>query len=412
MTYRSRALRPLPVSRTGALFLLAVLAGAAAYYAAGCGGQGRTIEVWPGDGSPVNRAVQSAQPGDTILLHAGTYLEQVELDRDVTLRGADDGDVWIDAGCERDHAIRITASGATVERVGVRRTVQAGVLIQDGAGRVTLEGMTIQDFNCRDQPHQHLAGVAVFYGGPRIRIVGNTIARRVDLPGDEQGYGNGIWFKSDTAHPSGGGHRILENVITGGFDGIGGEAEQDPHGSFDRDTVIEGNTIAECWDDGIQVEGGNRNVRVRENTIQGCGIGIAFAPNLEGPLYIEGNVIRDLEPGQHGAQAAFKLGGGGAGVAHLTENVVETEGTGILQTDRGLSRVVARRNVIRVDGYVIAVDETFPEGTSLDRDCLWTEGHQGWLIKWGGTHYDDLERFARETGHERHGDQSGTCEGA
>lgn len=391
------------------LWLTVPLLALAALVAGGCRDEGRTIDVYPGDGSPVSEAVEAARPGDTILLHAGTYREQVELDKWVTLAPAGDGPAWIDAECDRAHGIRITASGVTVERIGVRRTVEAGVLIERGAGHVTLQGMAVQDFNCEDQPHQRLAGIAVSYGGPEIRIQGNTISRREDLPGDPQGYGNGIWFKSDSEIPSGGGHRIIGNTILGGFDGIGGEREDDPRGSFDRRTVIEGNTVTDCWDDGIQVEGGNVEVKVRENVIERCAAGIAFTPNLRGPLYIERNTIRDLEPGRYDARVGFKIGGGGEGVAYLTENVVDTSGDGIQQTNKGLTRIVARRNVIHVDGYVIATDERFPKDTSFDHDCLWTEGDAGWFAKWGGTYYEELERFRHETGQERHGEQSADC---
>ena len=124
---------------------------------------------------------------------------------------------------------------------------------------VTVQNNTVQDFDCRNQGPEFRAGVGSWYAGSGHRILNNTITRRVELSGGlAGGQSNGIWFKSTTASPSGGGHLISGNVIKGVYDGIGGETEDDPRCGFDRNTTIENNTIDTCYDDGISVEGGTQ----------------------------------------------------------------------------------------------------------------------------------------------------------
>lgn len=59
---------------------------------------------------------------------------------------------------------------------------------------------------------------------------------------------------------------------------------------------------------------------MRRNAISRCAIGIASAPNLTGPLFIEENVITDGRPGHYGNVQCFKVGHGGQGVAYYTAN--------------------------------------------------------------------------------------------
>lgn len=380
------------------------------------------IEVGPGGLASIGEAILSATDGDTIVVHAGVYAEQVELDRPVSLIAAGDGEVWIDAECSRDHGIRLTASDVSVSCLGVRNTVQAGVIVdgrdrEERPSRATIQGLTIQDVDCQDAEAQHYAGVAAYYAGSGVRILDNVITRRVDLPGPPQGNGHGIWFKSNEDNPSGGGHHIARNRIVGGRDGIGGEDEDDDRGSFDRDTVIEDNWISDCGDDGIQVEGGDQDVVVRRNRVERCGIGIAFAPNRVGPLTIEDNVILDDDPapGVYGQQACFKLGAGGAGVTTVTGNecrmtfvVVDEGGDGFQQSNPGLGPVVSRRNVIQVSRYVIEFSDTPAAGSSFDEDCLFTTDPDR-FVKWGDVRYPDLAAFQAATGEEPAGRQTEDC---
>src|SRR4030042_415417 len=159
-----------------------------------------------------------------------------------------------------------------------------------------------------------------------------------------------LWFKSNENNPSGGGHYIAGNTIIGGWDGIGGEEEGSAHGTFDRDTIIENNTVRDCWDDGIQSEGGDKNVRIRNNDISGCGAGIAFAAPISGPLYVENNYIHDLVMGDYGNLFCYKVGNSTSATVYLTGNTCDVDSAaeqaqggadGIHQTNGGMFSIVS-----------------------------------------------------------------------
>ena len=195
-----------------------------------CGGNGAILRVGHDQTfKTISEAAALARSGDTIMVAPGVYAEAVILDAaDVSLEPLGKGDVWVDGGCARENGIHISASGVSVSQIGVRNTSGAAVLIDNMATNVKVRETAFQDYNCAENPDQSAAGIAVCYGGSGIRLIDNQITRRVELPGEAHSYGDGIWFKSDSSLPRGGGHYISGNVIKGGFDGIGGETERDP----------------------------------------------------------------------------------------------------------------------------------------------------------------------------------------
>ncbi|HXG41172.1 MAG TPA: right-handed parallel beta-helix repeat-containing protein [Dehalococcoidia bacterium] len=371
---------------------------------------GGALVVGSGGFATVRQAVAAASPGQTIRIRAGTYRESVVIDKPLTLEAYGDGPVWLDGGCSAQAIVTVRSSDVTLRGLGLKRSAGAGVSIESGAARVTVENSTIQDFNCGNAQEANRAGIAAWYPGRGIRLVGNTVRYRAELPGGPRGGGNGIWFKSDSSRPSGGGHYIARNTVIGGWDGLGGEPEGDPRGSFDRDTIIENNVVRDCGDDGIQVEGGGQNVRVMGNDIAGCGTGIAFAAPMSGPLYVERNYIHDLVAGPQGNLFCYKVGNRTSATVYLTENrcLVGPGADGLKQTNSGLGPVVSRRNVYHTSRYVFELGDRPPAGSSFDYDCLYTSDSSR-FIKWGGTRYSDLRSFQRGTGQEPNGRQTADC---
>ncbi|MHC5038655.1 MAG: right-handed parallel beta-helix repeat-containing protein [Planctomycetota bacterium] len=93
----------------------------------------------------------------------------------------------------------------------------------------------------------------------------------------------------------GGNHVIRYNEIfsddTHCFnDGIGGGSNYSFDGVPNHDSDIYGNRISHCWDDGIEAEGANCNVRIWGNHIDRTMVKIATAATSVGPLYIFRNV--------------------------------------------------------------------------------------------------------------------------
>jgi hypothetical protein len=110
----------------------------------------------------------------------------------------------------------------------------------------------------------------------------------------------------ESGHPSGpqaislvdsrGGNVIRYNTIRStedhGFnDGIGGASNYSFKGSPNRDSDIYGNIVANCWDDAIESEGANMNVRIWSNYLHHTFVHVATAATAMGPLYVFRNVF-------------------------------------------------------------------------------------------------------------------------
>ncbi|MBI2031534.1 MAG: right-handed parallel beta-helix repeat-containing protein [Candidatus Levybacteria bacterium] len=363
---------------------------------------GNTLIVGTGGFSNISSAVSAAANGDTISIHTGTYNETVNIDKSLTLQNFGDGQVWIDGGCNNSNGIYVTSSGVTIKGIGVKRSDEAGIKIET-ANDVTVDNVIVQDYNCADIDDQYRAGIASWGGGMRLKVLNSVITRRADIPGNLPGGGNGIWVKN-TALFAGGSHHFANNTITGGYDGIGGEPEDVAYGSFNKDTIIENNTISDCADDGIQTEGGNQNNIVRYNSIKRCLIGIAFTPALTGPLTIFRNVISEpIERFGLGA-AMFKMGDGSVGEVRVYHNSFfagSEVADGAKQTNGGgLSNVNFRNNAIYASRYVIETGEA-PTGTA-NYDALRTSDTTR-FVKWAGSTYGSITDFSSSTNQEKNG---------
>ena len=74
-------------------------------------------------------------------------------------------------------------------------------------------------------------------------------------------------------------------------DGMGGEDNFSTAGFPNRDSDIYGNRISQTWDDGIEAEGGNNNVRIWGNYLDNTATGVATTITSVGPVYIFRNVF-------------------------------------------------------------------------------------------------------------------------
>jgi hypothetical protein len=157
-------------------------------------------------------------------------------------------------------------------------------------------------------------------------------------------------------------------------DGIGGVQNFSFEGFPYADSDIYSNNISGVYDDAIESEGANRNVRIWGNYLRRSYIGIAMATTSQGPLYVFRNVLGDTV-GMHDPNAAnqdsashgsfFKIGsktpkvnGGRIYLFHNTnlqppapENSTLTYGSGahgaIGMAGGSTCNVVARNNVIQ-----------------------------------------------------------------
>jgi hypothetical protein len=359
--------------------------------------------------------VQFALPGQTWSrgLTTTTWSEQFPIAQTITLpAGTVTQPLAITQGGSASGYILYQANpaGTTID---VQNAYQQNVTIS--APYVILRGVTMKG--------AQINGVELFKGAHDIVIEGNDISgwgRFSNRPGDATGlpawdmgvdmdagirarcsdfslervviqrnkihdprYGAGSW---DWGHPVGpqgitfsycGGNNVIRyNEITSSDhrhyynDGIGGEDNYTQTGFPNYDTDIYGNYIQGVMDDGIEAEGGDRNVRIWGNYLDQTGTGIATTVAAWGPVYIFRNVYNHSQMRyQAGMEAVdrgpfFKagsqdstIGGGRRYVFHntslqATQSGVSTglgAGGGLQGTgNNALTNTVSRNNIYHI----------------------------------------------------------------
>jgi hypothetical protein len=208
----------------------------------------------------------------------------------------------------------LTLKGAKQDAIRVSPNV-TDVVIEDndisGWGR-TRDGKWGADMD---------SGVRVVCSSPSMERL--TIQRnRIHSPR----YSANSWTDGHPAGPQavtisycGGNHVIRHNEMysaNGNYfnDVIGGEDNFTTTGFPNVDTDIYANRLSHGWDDGIEAEGGNRNVRIWGNYIDRTAIGIATTITSVGPVYVFRNVFNRAKfyagrsPDQDDHQPFFKAG--------------------------------------------------------------------------------------------------------
>jgi hypothetical protein len=139
---------------------------------------------------------------------------------------------------------------------------------------------------------------------------------------------------------------------------IGGGSNGSFQGAPGPDSDVYGNFISDCWDDGLEIEGGNRNVRVWGNYITRSMMMIGNAATSIGPLYVWRNVVAlsQSRPGAGGANF-LKMGYANGeewmtGHMYIFHNTLFRSDdwlpTGGLGGDRLVKHTVSRNNILHV----------------------------------------------------------------
>src|SRR3990167_4924627 len=123
--------------------------------------------------------------------------------------------------------IRITASGVTLRNPVVRNSPEAGIRL-DGVTDVTIINPKVYDWN-RSGADQYAAAIAMWRCGAVV-VTGFDFRQSSKK-------GNGIWGKADALNHLRG-CTFRDGFVTGCYDGIGSEIEDNPLGGF-KDTLIE-----------------------------------------------------------------------------------------------------------------------------------------------------------------------------
>ena len=90
---------------------------------------------------------------------------------------------------------------------------------------------------------------------------------------------------------------------------FGASANYSTVGFPNCDSDIYGNRLSHCWDDAIESEGANRNVRIWNNQIDKSFVAVATATTSVGPLYVWRNVVGETRRSDIGDSDTIKRGG-------------------------------------------------------------------------------------------------------
>lgn len=206
----------------------------------------------------------------------------------------------------------------------------------------------------------------------RNRDVARIVVQRCRLHHPSQDTNNWYEPKAST-HPAGpqaisffdteGNHVIRYNECVSDpehmfNDAIGGGANGSYRGAPGPDSDIYGNLVTHSWDDGLEVEGGGRNLRVWDNYVSRAANMIANAATSIGPLYIWGNVVGrcQVTPDQNG-YGFLKMGNAGGvkwqtGHQYIFHNTIFAEEgwlpTGGLGGNRIVTHTTSRNNILHV----------------------------------------------------------------
>jgi len=256
------------------------------------------------DHKSVQEAIDEANPGDLIEVRVGTYYENIDLNKPLTLQGTDVGErsAVLDAG-GNGPAITISANGATVVGFMVTNSSYSGILVHSDDNiiigvsaidneycGIRLEGARNNTVEDNDISHNGVVGIKLENSGCN-RILSNNVSGNaysgIELEGSVESeiannsvYDNG----NDGIELKGSKNNcILSNHVTGNMDGLclelssDGNQISDNNASYNdfsgimlresRDNMVEKN-VAERNSEGICLEGSS-NTTVRSNNASG-----------------------------------------------------------------------------------------------------------------------------------------------
>jgi len=285
----------------------------------------------------------------------------------------------IDVRHQHDSCITVNASYVILRGIAIkgaggtnpapRRTI--GAIRIEGGHDIVIEGCDISDWG-RLNP---TSGFGFDYDAAiysRSTTLKRLIVQRCKL--HHPRYDGSTWYEPNypthtmgpqciTLFNTAGNHVIRYNECSSDLehmynDGIGGGSNGSFQGSPGHDSDIYGNLISHCWDDGLEVEGGSRNVRLWDNYITQCMMMIGNAPASIGPLYIWRNVVAHSQSQPNAGGGNFlKMGYATSedlmtGQMYIFHNTIfrsdEWLPTGGLGGNRIVKHTMSRNNILHV----------------------------------------------------------------
>jgi hypothetical protein len=214
----------------------------------------------------------------------------------------------IDVGYASDANVKITGNSAYIILRGLtlRGSTEHGIEFTGDAHDIVIEENDISGWGTNGPAGWGGNYQSAVYAGNSAKVERIIVQRnRMHHPRSDSNSWAEYRDDKDTYHPAGpqaitffnslGNHVFRYNEIFSDFDHyfndpIGAGSNFSFEGFPNRDSDIYGNYIANCWDDGIESEGANMNVRIWGNYIEDTFVKIAIASTSKGPLYIWRNI--------------------------------------------------------------------------------------------------------------------------
>ena len=247
----------------------------------------------------------------------------------------------INVASKQVRCIEVRASYVILRGLTLKNAQQHGIQLLDGCHDVVIEGCDISGWGRAAEDGWGIDYDAAIYS--KDRALQRVIVRRNYLHHPRSNSNNWrqsrvLRDKSTSSHPQGpqtivlwdseGNHVLRYNTVdsdNGHYynDIFGAGANFSARGFPNRDSDIYGNLLSHCWDNAIESEGANCNVRIWGNYVADCYVGIACASTSLGPLYVWRNVngVTRVAPGQWSGgflKTSDKIGGGRIFVFHNT----------------------------------------------------------------------------------------------
>lgn len=232
----------------------------------------------------------------------------------VLYTGAAGARAAIDVAGAQPYDIQVKAAYVILRGLTLKHAGRDGIRLEDGSHDIVIEECDISGWGRIDSDAgaggkgSELWGM---YGDAGIYSNSKTVERviiqrnRIHDPRTDTNNWSERREKYNTFHPRGpegiylidtAGHLVIRyNEIGGDLDHmfndvVAGDNNFSFRGFPNRDSDIYGNRLSHAWDDGIEAEGGNCNVRIWGNYITRCYTGVATAATSIGPIYIFRNV--------------------------------------------------------------------------------------------------------------------------
>ena len=354
------------------------------------GGTGSASDPFKG----FDAALKGAKPGDVLLFHAGTYTGEFSIGKSgeegkpIVFRGAGDGETIFDGGTPKD---KLDGSHGVIdfsnqhdlwfEKISVR--AGHNLFRGHGAYRIVIRRCHIFD-----------GIVGVFAVGDdtkqlgRFFIADNLFEGVMPWPTTKEQYAaltesRGVWM-------GGTGNVVCFNRFHHWKDGIDmADCRRCDSNDFHN------NDVSECFDDGTELDGSERNTRCFLNRYTNVYQGISFQPIYGGPAYAFRNVLYNcqVEP--------FKLHNGPSGSVMIHNTIVRNGPPTMVMTGEPQYNAYARNNLfIGTEGRALHYD---CPNVDCDYDYDGFAGMSGDVfLKWNNVKYPSLEDVKKNCPVEKH----------